>query len=89
MADMHTFAQIQKRHVIGHNLGIMDDKFADHARDARVGETIHLVGEDIRQFAAVAQCVVDALDAWLAGGIPATTVLAEVNRIGVAGGSNS
>ncbi|WP_296708609.1 hypothetical protein [Tistrella sp.] len=80
---------IQKRHVIGHNLGIMDDKFADHARDARVGETIHLVGEDIRQFAAVAQCVVDALDAWLAGGIPATTVLAEVNRIGFAGGSNS
>lgn len=72
---------IQKRHVIGHNLGIMDDKFADHAGDARVGETIHLVGEDIRQFAAVAQCVVDALDAWLAGGIPATTVLAEENSI--------
>lgn len=42
---------IQKRHVIGHNLGIIDAKFAEHAEDARLGETVHLVGEDIRQFA--------------------------------------
>jgi hypothetical protein len=48
----------------------MDEKFADHAADARIGETIHLVGEDIRQFAAIAQRVVDTLDAWLVGGIP-------------------
>jgi hypothetical protein len=58
---------IQKRHIIGHNLGIMDERFADQSRDARVGETVHLVGEDIRQFAALAQRVVDNLDAWLAG----------------------
>lgn len=70
---------IQKRHVIGHNLGIMDEKFADHAADARVGETVHLVGEDIRQFAALAQRVVDALDTWLAEGIPAATPLADTN----------
>ncbi len=25
---------IQKRHVIGHNLGVVDDKFAKHAADA-------------------------------------------------------
>jgi hypothetical protein len=58
---------IQKRHIIGHNLGVVDDKFATHASDAKVGETVHLVGEDIRQFAAVSQKVVDALDTWLGG----------------------
>ena len=62
---------IQKRHIIGHNLGVMDEKFADRAANARVGETIHVVGEDIRQFAALAQRVVYCLDTWLAGGLPA------------------
>lgn len=61
---------IQKRHIIGHNLGIMDEKFADHAADARIGETVRLVGEDIRQFAALAQRVVANLDTWLASGVP-------------------
>ena len=28
---------IQKRHIIGHNLGVVDDKFSTHATDARVG----------------------------------------------------
>lgn len=69
---------IQKRHIIGHNLGIMDEKFADQAGDARVGETVHLVGEDIRAFAALAQRVIDALDAWLARGVPAPTPLPEI-----------
>lgn len=64
---------IQKRHIIGHNLGIVDDKFATHAGDARVGETVHLVGEDIRQFAAISQKVIDKLDAWL-GGSPSPTL---------------
>jgi hypothetical protein len=62
---------IQKRHIIGHNLGVMDEKFADHASDARLGETMHLVGEDIRAFATLVQRVVDALDAWLIGGVAA------------------
>jgi hypothetical protein len=64
---------IQKRHIIGHNLGVVDDKFATHASDAKVGETVHLVGEDIRQFAAISQKVVDALDTWL-GGAPSPTI---------------
>lgn len=58
---------IQKRHVIGHNLGVVDAKFAEHASDARVGETVAIVGADIREFATVAQKVVNQLDAWLAG----------------------
>ena len=61
---------IQKRHVIGHNLGIADAAFAEHAADARLGETIPLVGEDILQFAALGQLVVNHIDAWLADGVP-------------------
>lgn len=64
---------IQKRHVIGHNLGVVDDKFATHENDAKVGETVNLVGEDIKQFAAISQKVIDNLDTWL-GGSPSPTI---------------
>ena len=45
---------IQKRHVIGHNLGVVDARFAQQTTDARLGETVHIVAEDIREFAALA-----------------------------------
>jgi len=61
---------IQKRHIIGHNLGVVDEKFAVQANDARIGETVHLVGENIRVFANLCQRVIDRFDAWL-GGAPA------------------
>lgn len=64
---------IQKRHVIGHNLGVVDEKFATHENDAKVGETVNLVGEDINQFAAISQKVIDNLDTWL-GGSPSPTI---------------
>lgn len=64
---------IQKRHVIGHNLGVVDDKFATHDNDAKVGETVNLVGDDIRKFAAISQKVIDNLDTWL-GGSPSPTI---------------
>jgi hypothetical protein len=64
---------IQKRHVIGHNLGVVDDKFATHESDAKVGETVSLVGEDIRKFAAISQKVIDNLDTWL-GGSPSPAI---------------
>lgn len=60
---------IQKRHVIGHNLGIMDAQFARLAEDAKIGETVTLVGTDIRTFGAISQKVIDHLDAWLAGSV--------------------
>lgn len=59
---------IQKRHVIGHNLGVADAAFAEHAADARVGETVPLVGDDVLQFAEIAQMVVNGIDGWLANG---------------------
>jgi hypothetical protein len=61
---------IQKRHVIGHNLGVADAAFAEHAADARLGETVPLVGDDILQFAEIGQMVVNGIDAWLANGSP-------------------
>jgi len=64
---------IQKRHVIGHNLGLVDDKFANHDSDAKIGETVDLVGEDIRKFAAISQKAIDNLDTWL-GGSPSPTI---------------
>ncbi|MBB3237053.1 hypothetical protein [Phyllobacterium endophyticum] len=61
---------IQKRHVIGHNLGVIDEKFADLAGNAKIGETVALVGEDIRAFAIVAQKVVAVIDEWLVSLMP-------------------
>ncbi len=58
---------IQKRHIIGHNLSVIDAKFAEQAADARLGETVHLVGDDVRAFARLALKIVTALDDWLAG----------------------
>jgi hypothetical protein len=64
---------IQKRHVIGHNLGVADAGFAEHSGEARLGETVPLVGDDILQFAGIGQLVVDGIDAWLAGGVAPPT----------------
>jgi hypothetical protein len=61
---------IQKRHVIGHNLGIADMAFAEHAAEARLGETVPLVGEDILQFAHICKMTVNYIDSWLANGVP-------------------
>lgn len=58
---------IQKRHVIGHNLGVVDAKFAEFSGQANLGETVHLVAEEIRAFANLAQEVIDGVDTWLAG----------------------
>ena len=69
---------IQKRHIIGHNLGVVDAKFAEHAAEAKLGETVALVADDIRRFAAICQSVVDRLDEWLCGA-PSPTIGAEVD----------
>ena len=60
---------IQKRHVIRHNLGVADAAFAERAGDARLGETVPLVGSDILKFAEIGQIVINQIDAWLANGV--------------------
>lgn len=57
---------IQKRHVIGHNLSIVDDRFAEHQAQAKVGSTVTIVSADIRRFRRIAESVVENLDRWLA-----------------------
>ena len=56
---------IQKRHIIGHNLGVVDEKFAEHANEARTGETVRLLSDDVKLFTSLAQKVVDNLDKWV------------------------
>lgn len=63
---------IQKRHIIGHNLGVVDAQFAQQATDAKIGETVHLIGADIVEFASIAQKVIDRLDEWV-GSLPTAT----------------
>ncbi|MGO4560097.1 hypothetical protein [Mesorhizobium sp. 2RAF21] len=53
---------IQKRHLIGHNLGVVDAKFAQHAKEAKLGETVELVAADVRAFAALCKKVVRRID---------------------------
>ncbi len=53
---------IQKRHIIGHNLGVVDEKFAEQSTESRIGETVRLLSEDVKLFASLAQKVVDNLD---------------------------
>jgi hypothetical protein len=58
---------IQKRHIIGHNLGVMDQKFASQAGNVKVGETVRLVASDVIEFAESCQSIVNGLDNWLIG----------------------
>lgn len=58
---------IQKRHLIGHNLGLVDAKFAEQAQEAKLGETVGLVAADIRTFSATCRRIVDRVDNLLAG----------------------
>ncbi|TIQ37177.1 MAG: hypothetical protein E5X48_07390 [Mesorhizobium sp.] len=60
---------IQKRHLIGHNLGVVDAKFAQHAKEAKLGETVQLVAADVRAFAALCRRVVRRIDDML-GDLP-------------------
>lgn len=69
---------IQKRHVIGHNLGVIDEKFAELADNSKIGETIALVGDDIRAFASIAQQVIVIIDEWLISLTPPASPLSAV-----------
>lgn len=41
----------EKRHVVGHNLGLADEKYAQIVEDTSIGETVPLLGRDIEIFA--------------------------------------
>ena len=52
---------IQKRHVIGHNLGVADAAFAEHAGDATLARPFP-GRRNILQFAHIGQMVINAID---------------------------
>jgi hypothetical protein len=49
---------IEKRHVIGHNLGLADEKYLRVASNEREGEIVSLLGKDVCRFASLAQQVI-------------------------------
>lgn len=65
-ADLDFLAlNIQKRHVIGHNLGISDEHYFQIAQNEQPGETVSLLGDEIARFADACAVVIGGLEAWL------------------------
>jgi hypothetical protein len=56
---------IQKRHVIGHNLGIVDENYVALDEDEQPGQTVTIIGKEIRQFSAICSKVVAAMEDYL------------------------
>lgn len=56
---------IEKRHVIGHNLSVVDEAYATAAESEEPGKTIRLLGDEIQRFATICKAVVDKLDEYL------------------------
>lgn len=53
---------IQKRHVIGHNLGVADEHYAELTQTEQPGETVALIGDETRRFGEICLRVVTALE---------------------------
>ena len=53
---------IEKRHVIGHNLGIADEPYIALAQADELGQTIPLIGEEIGRFADSCLAVIERLE---------------------------
>lgn len=56
---------IQKRHVIGHNLGVADEHYAELTQTEQPGETVALIGDETRRFGDICLRVVTALESAL------------------------
>jgi predicted nucleic acid-binding Zn-ribbon protein len=54
---------IEKRHVIGHNLGLADEKYLGTVGHEKQGETVRILADDVRRFAQLAhQIVVEGVE---------------------------
>ncbi len=58
----HMVLNIEKRHVIGHNLGIADEHYAALVQTNNPGETVYLIGKDIGRFADNCLTVITELE---------------------------
>jgi hypothetical protein len=61
---------IEKRHVIGHNLGLADDKYLEVAQEGGLGETVTLLGDGVERFAVLCSRVVGHLESALPEFLP-------------------
>ncbi len=55
-------SNIEKRHVIGHNLSIADESYTETGKSELPGTTVEILAEDINQFALTAKKVVLELE---------------------------
>jgi hypothetical protein len=65
-SDERTFliAHIEKWHVIGHNLGLADEKYLRSTGSENEGESVQILGDDVRRFAQLAyRIVVEGVEA--------------------------
>jgi hypothetical protein len=53
---------IQKRHVIGHNLGMVDEAYKEFAAIEQPGQTVHVLSEEISRFAGICQRIIEYLE---------------------------
>lgn len=61
-SDLKTLQlNIEKRHIIGHNLGVIDENFAKKAADEAQGETVELLGSDTKRFADICMDIIGGL----------------------------
>lgn len=62
---------IQKRHVLGHNLSMADEHYSEITQDQQPGETVRLLGAEIHRFAELCLVVVSDLERHL---LPSTVL---------------
>lgn len=53
---------IEKRHVVGHNLGLVDEHFAEAADEGKPGQTVTLLAHEVKRFADICRTVIAGID---------------------------
>jgi hypothetical protein len=62
-AELETLRRnIEKRHVVGHNLGVADEHYVEAAGDESVGRTVTILAEQVSEFASLCTRVVEAVE---------------------------
>ena len=64
----------EKRHIIGHNLGLADEKYVDNAKDGNLGETVNLLGDEVERFAQLCFKVILHVESKLPEFLPPTKI---------------
>ena len=54
---------IEKRHVLGHNLGLADERYAEVVQEAQPGRTVVLLADEVVRFVEIASRLVLSLEA--------------------------